>query len=96
MISSFLQHFDDDTNDYGRGQGGKYRRDAFICIPNKTKVLSMTGHCTLAICINGQNNDGVELFVYLNSVFSVDGGSELDIIRCINTARFVILSKLCK
>lgn len=53
----------------------------------KTKVLFLKIHSTLHICINGQNIEGVDQFLYLGIVVSVDGGTELDIARRISNTR---------
>lgn len=53
------------------------------------------GHSTLHVCINGQKIEGFDKFVDLESM-SVDGGSELDIARWINSASLAVtaLSKI--
>lgn len=40
---------------------------------NKSNVLSLTAYCTLPICINWQDIEAVDRFVYLGNVVSADG-----------------------
>lgn len=39
---------------------------------------SQIRHHTLPICLNGQNMEGVHLFIYLVGIVFVDNGTELD------------------
>lgn len=45
---------------------------------NKTKVLSLTFHRTLPICVNELSIQGIDQFASLASEISVDGGTDLD------------------
>lgn len=59
---------------------------------NRTKGLSLAGHCCPGICINKQNTEGVDPVVYLGSVVSVgDGKAEFDVPHCISSARSALL-----
>lgn len=53
---------------------------------NQVKVLSQVD-CTRPICINGLNIEVINQFVYLASMVSIDGGTELDIARRIKNLR---------
>lgn len=76
--------------DLGRGAG----RVGLKGNTNKTKVLSLTGHRTLPICIKGQSIESV----YLRSVVSADNRTELNVVRGIKSARstFAALFKIRK
>lgn len=38
----------------------------------KTKILNLTGYRVLPICINEQNFEGFDQFLYLDNVFFAD------------------------
>lgn len=47
----------------------KKKAGSRLCLnTNKTKILSLTCHCPLPICINDQNIEGLEQFIYPGKV----------------------------
>lgn len=52
---------------------------------NRTKVLSLTSHRILTICINGQIIEVISQFVYFDSILSADDDIDLDVTRRINS-----------
>lgn len=49
-------------------------------------AFSLTAHCTLLICINEQNVEGVDQFIQLDRIVSADSGIKFDANRRINYA----------
>lgn len=57
-----------------------------------SKFLSPTDYRSLPVCINGQNIEKVNQFVYLGSVVCADCNNKLNVARCINNTKSTVVT----